>query len=336
MIITLRCGQWQSLPSIYMKNNLLTITVCIPAHNEVENIGNLLTTILRQKLTHGKLDRVLVLCDGCTDSTVTVAKKIANKHQVISVIDDGNRLGKHRRLLNAFRTCTTDIVVVFDGDTLLTHELVLEELLLPFKDASISLVGGNNIPVSDSGVENYLINAWTLFWFGVKQYIRKGIHIHNVRSCCLAMRRGLIHNLVWPEQLQSHGQFLYLEALRTKTRFMFASKATVWYRNPTTFADYAIQKKRGVGKWKDFAKRFGPWVSAEYHITRMEKAQALLYIFIRHPITTIIAGIFRVFLIVYFKHKVDSASSHFWTIAQTTKKGISLDLFDTKSAFFTL
>lgn len=319
-----------------MKHNQFTVTVCIPAHNEEGNIHNLLSTIVRQKLTHGRLSHVLVLCDGCTDATVAIAKEFAKQRHIISVIDDGKRLGKHRRLLSAFRSYDTDIVVVFDGDTLLSHALVLEELLLPFRDSSVSLVGGNNIPVPDAGLENYLINSWTLFWFGIKQHIRKGVHIHNVRSCCLAMRRGLIRDLVWPEQLQSHGQFLYLEALRTKTRFEFASKATVWYRNPTTLADYAIQKKRGVGKWKDFSKRFGSWVLAEYRVTKMEKALAVAYLFVRHPITSIIACSFRLFLIMYFKQKQDSATSHFWAIAETTKKGISLDLFGTKSTFFTL
>ncbi len=314
---------------------MLTVTIYIPAHNEEANISNLLESIIRQKLTYGYLSRVFVLCDGCTDDTTKIVRKIALEYSIISVIDDGKRLGKHRRLLSAFRTCQTDIAVVFDGDTLLSHELVLDYMVKPFTDPMVSLVGGNNIPVRDTGLENYLINSWTFFWFGIKQRVRNGINIHNVRSCCLAMRLSLIQHLDWPEELQSHGQFLYLETLRTGTQFIFARNSTVWYRNPTTFADYAIQKKRGVGKWKDFAKRFGTMVNAEYTILPTEKIIAATRVFVRHPIISIVAVLFRLYLTAYFKTKSDSGRNHYWKIAQTTKKGISMDLFTTGPNFFT-
>lgn len=317
-----------------MKHNT-TFTVCIPAHNEEANIGNLLESVLRQKLRHGRLLKVLVLCDGCTDDTADIARKAVARNPLITVVDDGKRLGKHRRLLSAFLTCRSDIVLVIDGDTLLSHARVLDEMLAPFVDPRVSLVGGNNIPVPDKGFANYLINAWALFWFGIKHRIRGGVNVHNVRSCCLAMRMSLVRGLDWPKELQSHGQFLYLEALRVKTRFVFAHEATVWYRNPTTFADYAIQKKRGVGKWKDFKTRFGPWVQKEYSITPAEKFGAVARVFIRHPGISVVAILFRLYLSLYFKTKSDSGRNHFWTIAQTTKKGISMDLFASGTRFFT-
>lgn len=317
-----------------MKPNIISITILIPAHNEEANIVNLLESITKQNISNIYIEEIIVLCDGCTDNTAELASNFSHTHTNVHVLDDGRRLGKHRRLINAFKKIKSSIAIVFDGDILLSHPNVLHELSNPFANTNVSLVGGNNIPVADYGLDNYLINAWTMFWFRFKQHVRNGNNIHNVRSCALAIRMTLIRRATWPKELQSHGQFLYLQTLHNKMRFVFAHDAIVWYRNPTTFADYAIQKKRGIGKYKQFAKQFGSWIKQEYEISFIEKMTTVIALFLRNPIESSVAMISRLYIWLYFISKSDSARGHYWKVAQTTKSGISMNLFKNNSHFF--
>ena len=65
-----------------------TVTIGIPAHNEAENISYLLRSILRQKQRNYKLEKIIVVCDGCTDNTEDKVKQFAKKHKIVELIFD--------------------------------------------------------------------------------------------------------------------------------------------------------------------------------------------------------------------------------------------------------
>ena len=106
-----------------------SVTIGIPAHNEAKNISLLLNSIVMQKQLSYKLDSVIVLCDGCTDNTSDIARKYEKQYKYISQLKDGKRIGKSPRLNQLFKLNQSDIVIIFDGDTVLANQMVVEKIV---------------------------------------------------------------------------------------------------------------------------------------------------------------------------------------------------------------
>ncbi|MBM2818065.1 MAG: biofilm synthesis PgaC-like N-glycosyltransferase, partial [Parcubacteria group bacterium] len=117
----------------------ITVTVGISAYNEEANIGNLLNSVLNQKLDNYKLEKIIVVSDGSTDSTEK--KVIEINSDKIKLIADGKRLGKPIRINQIFREADSEIAVIFDADIKLEDDFVLYKLIMPFlNDDEIMLV----------------------------------------------------------------------------------------------------------------------------------------------------------------------------------------------------
>src|SRR3972149_4408985 len=101
------------------KTNIPTVTVGVPAHNEEENISHMLQSVLSQKQSNYKLEKIIVLCDACTDDTAKRARQMAEKYPSIRVIDDGKRKGKTGRLNKLYRMNKSDLVFNIDADVIL-------------------------------------------------------------------------------------------------------------------------------------------------------------------------------------------------------------------------
>ncbi|MFL6131331.1 MAG: glycosyltransferase [Nocardioidaceae bacterium] len=118
----------------------VTVTVLIPAHNEERSIG---TTIMSLMTQSHPPDRVVVVADNCTDSTIDVAERAG-----VEVFESvGNRHKKAGALNQALRQILpaqgdNDVVMVMDADTVL-DEGFLEAATARFTDdRALMAVGG--------------------------------------------------------------------------------------------------------------------------------------------------------------------------------------------------
>src|SRR5216117_323976 len=68
---------------------LLTVSVGICAHNEGQNIGNVVGAVLREPL----VDELIVVASGCTDSTIERLESFEADHR-LRVIVEPERTGK--------------------------------------------------------------------------------------------------------------------------------------------------------------------------------------------------------------------------------------------------
>ena len=95
----------------------LTVTVLIPAHDEERSIGTTIASLMTQ--SH-RPDRVVVVADNCTDSTVDVAHRAG-----VEVFESVNNRHKKAGALNqALERILpglgdNDVVMVMDADTVL-------------------------------------------------------------------------------------------------------------------------------------------------------------------------------------------------------------------------
>ena len=118
----------------------VTVTVLIPAHNEAASLGGTIASLRSQSCPP---QRIIVVADNCTDSTVAVAR-LADVEVVESV---ANELKKAGALNQALRTILpgqgdNDVVMVMDADTRLDPGFLEHAVRRLSDDRALMAVGG--------------------------------------------------------------------------------------------------------------------------------------------------------------------------------------------------
>lgn len=101
------------------------VSIVVPAHNEEENIESTLTELS----DCFRSAEIIVVCNGCTDRTYEIARKV--KRPGIRVMNFHERIGKGGAILEGFREASGEIVGFVDADgSFGTNEIekVIEQL----------------------------------------------------------------------------------------------------------------------------------------------------------------------------------------------------------------
>ena len=304
--------------------NIKTVTIGIPAHNEEANIGKLLDSI---KIQIGKefiLEKVIVACDGCTDNTNSIVKSYSKKYKIIKLIDDGKRFGKPERLNNFYKMNTSDILIIFDADTVLGSPFVINEFAKAFKNSEIGLVGGNDTPQIPKNFVQKMAAVWIDVWYESRVDFNEGVTVNNHKGCASALSRSLCKKMEIPKEIVVGDEdYVYFKAKLLGYKFKFAKKAIVYYSVPSTVNEFFVQTTRFLNTKNDIAKYFGDWIYKEFKIPNIRKVRALFIVFIKEPFYLPIAIMFQVFQRFFeFKYKdnyrhifVKRASSFRWSVA---------------------
>jgi len=111
-------SRFKNVPEKVFRNTLrykaVSIVVLIPAHNEA---GSIAQTIEAQLAQSRRADKIVVICDNCTDDTY----EIASQYPVTVAKTNNNKHKKSGALNSAWRAFAqdTDLVVCLDADTVL-------------------------------------------------------------------------------------------------------------------------------------------------------------------------------------------------------------------------
>src|SRR3990167_962142 len=198
-----------------MKNKKLKISLVIPVFNEQDYLGTCLSAIANQTEMP---DEVIVVDNGSTDSTVTIAEQF----RFVKVIHESCR-GVVFARNRGFDLASGDIIGRIDADTILPPRWS-ENIKETFTDGSITAVTG---PVNYYDMPFPLINHYpdhlmrssiynwspkSPFLFGSNMAIRKSTW-HKVRSD-LCLRQDIHEDLDLAVHLYQAGQkILYDKAL---------------------------------------------------------------------------------------------------------------------------
>jgi len=221
----------------------ISFSVGIAAHNEAENIYRLLTALLNQKLTYGKLEEIIVATDGCTDATVSEIKRVNDSR--ITLIEDGKRIGQAARQNQLFEICKQPVMVVLNGDVLPTDEYCLENLILPFLESpKIGLVGGAIKPTTLQPTLVSAILDWSIAWKNeLFQQINGGDTIYLCHGRIRAFSKALYSKLRWPG-VMGEDAYSYIFAKTHGFSFYFQPKSVVWFASPQSLSEHLSQSER--------------------------------------------------------------------------------------------
>lgn len=127
----------------------MKVSVGVMAYNEEHNIGELLDSLLQQKLSTETIDEIIVISSGSTDKTNSIITTFAKKHKRIKPIFQKSRKGKAAAVNIFLEKAQNDILVLVSADILLTTT-TLSELLKPLKKPSVGIVGAHPVPLNDN------------------------------------------------------------------------------------------------------------------------------------------------------------------------------------------
>ncbi|WP_368833790.1 glycosyltransferase family 2 protein [Kocuria arenosa] len=129
----------------------MIITALIPAHNEAANVGLSIGSL------HGQTrppDRIIVISDNSTDSTVEVARG-AGADVMESVGNTARKAGALNQALAGLELSSHDFVLVMDADTQLSPTFI-ERALVDFRDSTVGAVGAVFDGVQPQGYLQYM------------------------------------------------------------------------------------------------------------------------------------------------------------------------------------
>jgi rhamnosyltransferase len=136
----------------FMATDTITCSIVIRCYNEEKHIAKLLHGILQQTV---KNVEIIIVDSGSTDSTLDRVSKFPVK--IVSISPEEFSFGRSLNL--GCELATGDYIVVASAHVYPLYQDWLAELLVPFKDQSVSLVYGKQVGGTETKFSEHQIFA---------------------------------------------------------------------------------------------------------------------------------------------------------------------------------
>lgn len=302
----------------------VTVTIGIPAHNEEANIGNLLTSILKQKQKSFVIKKIYIVCDGCTDFTEFEAKKIALRNHNIEILNDGKRKGKAARLNTIYELAKTDYILTLDADTMLDTNLEIERMVKTMQSSKdIQVVGARFIPVKlNSFMGKLSIVSYKSFEDACWK-LNNGNNFFTLVGAASLIRTSLAKTFTYPKNLVSDQNYLYVMATKqNQNGYKLAKNTRVLIRTVSTFHDWRVLGVRStISDKQSVVSFFGNKILKEYYMPRKLFVLSTLKWFFKSPIYTTGSVLMNIY-IRKFPYKQSTPRRGIWESTESSKFSI--------------
>lgn len=292
-----------------------TLTVCIPAYNEAQNIERVLRAVLAQEERGFVLSQVVVYSDASTDHTATAARVVEDERVV--VMEGEVRGGKAAAINHMFSMVKTDEVVLLDADSVIVDNSVLAKLVRRTTESGASLVSGYCKPLAPQSFMQRLLVLGTEAW---QELISKtpNSDMYRCGGQLVLMRKDLYAHISYPKT-SADDVYPYIVAKERGLGYAYDLTAEIYYKLPSTYRDFYRQQTRFLNADASMEGIFGSAVVKKYYtIGLMDKIKAVWTAFIRHPVMAICYALMLVspkLVVALFKHDTGGL----WAIAESTK-----------------
>src|SRR4030042_226543 len=306
------------------KNIKTTLTVAIPTYNEEKNIGNVLNSLLLQKLKRIDLEKIVVYTDGSTDKTPEIVKRAMEQSPKIFLVVGKNQRGKFYRLNKIYKDNTSDILIVLDADIGLNGDMFLENFAASIiSDPKAQLVSAHELPLIPNNFIGRVIASSYLMWDQIRWSIPNCDHVQNLYARATAYRGSFAKTLHIPEKATEERLYLYLMAKKTDG-FRYCHDTSIFYWPVNTIYDYLKLAERAFGRPQPAVNKiFGFDATYFYTIPKKYKLIGTAKSLYRDPFFTP----FALFL-GYFLSKMTlgrkTLDLPIWEISLSSKKSIRL------------
>ncbi|MFC1722159.1 glycosyltransferase [Patescibacteria group bacterium] len=300
-----------------------SITVVMPAFNEEANIKFALESILSQKTSTYFLEKIVVICDGCTDGTARVVRENFKNNVLVEIIEHKDRKGKVTRLNEAYKLNNSDILITFDADILLGSDNIVEEIAKKINnDKNALLLAVHQIPKKPNNFFGKVIHAGYELWDLTRLSIKNYDHIQNHYGAASAYRAEFAKTLQIPSTVTDERGFLYLKA-KQHNGFRYLKNVHIIYLPVSTLKDFWKQSIRSLSKNQEvLASLFGDRIYEIYKIPTLIKIKAIFKMMIKNPFYTALAILLNI-LVRMFPGDEGLYKEGMWDITTSTKKAVN-------------
>lgn len=214
---------------------MIPVSIGICAYNESENIERAIRSVYDQRLSGVSIEQVIVVSSGSTDGTDRIVVGLTEEFRNLVLIPQEKREGKNSAVNLFLDRKTTDIAVLLNADNAFYDENTLGNLLVPFSDPKVGIVGGHPIPTNNR--KEFVGFATHMLWT---------MH-HHISLICpkigeLVAFRDIGTRL--PLGTQSDEDILRMKLEAQGFRSVYAADAMILNRGPETVADFIKQRTR--------------------------------------------------------------------------------------------
>jgi cellulose synthase/poly-beta-1,6-N-acetylglucosamine synthase-like glycosyltransferase len=253
---------------VLLLSNPITVGIC--AFNEGKNIGPLLDNILtKQNLS--ERSEVLLVCSGCTDNTVDMAKVYSAKDSRVTLFLENERKGKASAVNKIFVEAKNEIILFVSADTL-PKEGGFSKLTKKLQNLNVGIVSGNPVPTnnSDTLVGKIVALLWGFHSHVFAELNDAGLARHATEIFCI--RKGIVKEI--PTETVNDDAYIAVVAKSKGWLIKYSAEAQVSICGPKTFQEYFQQRRRII---------FG-----HYQLRKLtgESPQYLVHMMPLHPIST--------------------------------------------------
>ncbi|MFN8556506.1 MAG: glycosyltransferase family 2 protein [Dehalococcoidia bacterium] len=232
-----------------------TVAVIIPSHNEEAVIAATLKTVMRAY----RPEDIYVFCDGCTDATVTIARRYLPYD---NVIDHKQNIGKSRgleyTLNNYIFPRGYKYVTITDADTTMEADFLVNTLkVLRRKDVACA-VG----QVRSRWYSNNLIAVYRTYMYFLWQMVYKRMQsltnsISIACGCSTTWKTRVLQQLEFDHRMSTEDFSLTIQVHRKRLgKIKYVPGSVVWTQEPFGIASYRKQTYRWTRAWWESVRKY--------------------------------------------------------------------------------
>lgn len=282
------------------------------AYNEENNIAFLLESIEKQVLSQTVIREIIVISSGSTDRTNYIIKKFINKNARISLLIQRQREGKASAVNLFLSKAREEIIVLVSADVYLP-KYSLENLIVPFKDHEVGMVGSRPIPTNN---KDSLMGYCAHLLYDLQHLVS----LKEPRTGEMIGFRKIFKKI--PNTTAVDEASIEPLILGQGYNIVYAPKAVVVTKGPESLNDYILRRRRVYAGHLKTKNGYGYEVSTlnGFKIIPLIIKQANLswQFIIYTPIIIFLEVVGR--LLGYLDYKFNLKNHTVWTIARTTKK----------------
>ena len=143
-----------------MANEIINISIVIPAYNEGENLKKLINNIYQtfENTNYKNEYEILIINDGSTDYTETVVMSVLKNYKNLTLINLKKNVGKAYALDSGIQNARGNIIATMDADLQYKTDDLIKMLEIINKDGD--LVNGRREVRKDNNVTKFFSTVY--------------------------------------------------------------------------------------------------------------------------------------------------------------------------------
>lgn len=223
-----------------MNKHKSLISIGIPAYNEEANIKSLLHNILNQKAELYKLEEIIIISDGSTDSTIENIHSVKNNK--IKLIDGNIRMGQNYRLNQIIETKSkkSNYLLVLEADQIPADNRFIDKIISKIpEDKKFSVIMSNLTPAKAEGFFEKVVYFGYFYRKEIFEKTNDNLNLYLSTSAKL-LSKEFLKSFRWDNNFHEDS-YCFRKALESRLPIIRATDAKIYFKSVSNLHDYLLQ-----------------------------------------------------------------------------------------------